>query len=165
MSSLAAVGWVSFHCLIVLCPLTSFLFNGPHVEGGRGSKSCPLPSLYGASFTGTEECTNMMKKYLRFTRLPLAARKRRKLNRRALNRHPLQGGFDTNNNHHCVPSSWGTWHDCKACRPVPVTANIFIPTRLNASLGLGKSEGFSSFSSKFICDLFSMQIRHTLHNL
>lgn len=160
MSSLRAVRWVSFHCLIVLCPLTSFLFNGPHVEGGKGCKSCPLPSVYRASFTGTGECTNMMKKYWRFTRLPLAARKRRKLNR-----HPLQGCFDTNNNHHCVPSSWGTWHDCKACRPAPVTADIFIPARLNASQGLVKSERLRSFSSKLICDLRFMQIRHTPHNL
>lgn len=44
-------------------------------------------------FTGSEECTNMMKKWLRFTGPPLTARKRRKLNQRALNRHRLQGAL------------------------------------------------------------------------
>lgn len=34
---------MSFSCLIVLCPLTSFLFNDPHVEGGGGAVN---PVLY-----------------------------------------------------------------------------------------------------------------------
>lgn len=36
-------GWGSFHGLIVLCPLTSFLFNGPHVYSGGGVVN-PVPS-------------------------------------------------------------------------------------------------------------------------
>lgn len=40
---ISAVGWMSFSCLIVLCPLTSFLFNDPHVEGGGGAVN---PVLY-----------------------------------------------------------------------------------------------------------------------
>lgn len=36
VSILSPSGLVGSHCLIVLCPLTSFLFNGLHVEVGEG---------------------------------------------------------------------------------------------------------------------------------
>lgn len=128
VSSPTAVEWVRFHCLIVLGPLTGPLFNGPHVEGGGAVNPVPCPSSAmagcGVSFMGSEERTNVMKKWPRFTRPSLTAGKRRKLNQRALNRRPLLDRSDTSNNRHCVPSSQGTRRDCKKKKPCGPTTHV-----------------------------------------
>lgn len=144
VSSPTAVEWVRFHCLIVLGPLTGPLFNGPHVEGGGAVNPVPCPSSAmagcGVSFMGSEERTNVMKKWPRFTRPSLTAGKRRKLNQRALNRRPLLDRSDTSNNRHCVPSSQGTRRDCKKKKkpvvPRHTSGDVFMAARLHAPVAL-----------------------------
>lgn len=156
--------------MIVLAPLTGPLFNGPHVEGGGAVNPVPCPPSAmagcGVSFMGSEERTNVMKKWPRFTRPSLTAGKRRKLNQRALNRRPLLDRSDTSNNRHCVPSFQGTRRDCKKkkslwSRDTRQAMSSWQPDYMLLWLWTGGRLG--TYSTKSLCDWCSMQIRHMLH--